>query len=87
MIFQGGAVPMSAVELVTSSTLETKIVLVICLIFSLASWFVIPTAQPPGRTVLQRDGDEHSAARRLPVRDEAAAVTLSATLPRGRAFL
>lgn len=41
MIVQGGAVPMTAVELITSASLETKIVLGICVVFSLASWFVI----------------------------------------------
>ena len=38
---QGGAVPMTATELVMAASLETKIVLVICALFSLASWFVI----------------------------------------------
>lgn len=41
MIFQAGAVPTSAAELVAAASLETKIVLVICVLFSLASWFVI----------------------------------------------
>jgi biopolymer transport protein TolQ len=40
-MMQGGAVPMTAAELVAASSLETKIVLVICALFSLASWFVI----------------------------------------------
>ena len=42
MILQaGGAVPRSAVELVLTASLETKIVLVITAIFSLVSWFII----------------------------------------------
>jgi biopolymer transport protein TolQ len=41
MMLQGGAVPMSAVELITSASLETRIVLGICVVFSLASWWVI----------------------------------------------
>ena len=42
MILQaGGAVPRSAVELVLTASLETKIVLVITAVFSLVSWFII----------------------------------------------
>ena len=42
MILQtGGAVPRSAVELVLTASVETKIVLVITAVFSLVSWFII----------------------------------------------
>ncbi len=42
MILQaGGAVPASAVELVLTASVETKIVLVITAVFSLVSWFII----------------------------------------------
>ena len=42
MILQaGGAVPRSAVELVLTASLETKIVLIITAVFSLVSWFII----------------------------------------------
>jgi len=40
-MMQGGAVPMTWPELIAASSVETKIVLVICALFSLASWFVI----------------------------------------------
>jgi biopolymer transport protein TolQ len=41
MLQQGGAIPQSVLELVMVSSLETKIVLVVIGVFSLASWFVI----------------------------------------------
>src|SRR6476619_8041774 len=42
MILQtGGAVPRSAVELVLTSSTETKVVLIITAVFSLVSWFII----------------------------------------------
>ena len=41
MMQQGGAVPMTWVELIAASSIETRVVLVICLLFSLASWWVI----------------------------------------------
>ena len=37
----GGAVPRSLMDLLRISSTETKIVLVICAIFSIASWFLI----------------------------------------------
>ena len=40
-MLQGGAVPMSGIELLTMASLETKIVVAICVLFSAASWFVI----------------------------------------------
>lgn len=41
MMLQGGAVPTSPMELIAVASLETKIVLVILAIFSIASWFII----------------------------------------------
>lgn len=41
MLQVGGAVPGSAWELVTTSSTETKVVLVVTVIFSLVSWFII----------------------------------------------
>jgi biopolymer transport protein TolQ len=41
VILQGGAVPRSAVELVLTASLETKLVLVVTAVFSLVSWFII----------------------------------------------
>ncbi len=42
MILQaGGAVPSTPMELVLTASLETKIVLAICVLFSLVSWFII----------------------------------------------
>ena len=42
MILQaGGAVPRTPLELVLTASLETKIVLIITMIFSLVSWFII----------------------------------------------
>ena len=79
----GGAVPRSAVELVLTASLETKIVLAITALFSLVSWFIIvlqvvavPRLEPAGRQVLRRDGAHHPAAGRLSRGDEAAAVAL-----------
>jgi biopolymer transport protein TolQ len=40
-MMQGGAVPTSAIDLIRIASPETKIVLVLCAIFSLASWFII----------------------------------------------
>jgi biopolymer transport protein TolQ len=40
-MLQGGAVPMSGIELLAMASLETKIVVAICVLFSAASWFVI----------------------------------------------
>lgn len=41
LLQQGGAVPQSVLELVRTSSIETKVVLVVIALFSLASWFVI----------------------------------------------
>ncbi len=42
MILQaGGAIPRTPIELVLTASLETKIVLVITMVFSLVSWFII----------------------------------------------
>ena len=41
MLLQGGAVPMTWVELIAASSTETRVVVVLCLLFSLASWWVI----------------------------------------------
>lgn len=41
MLLQGGAVPVSALDLIRTSGPETKVVLLILVIFSLASWFII----------------------------------------------
>ncbi|MBA2457861.1 MAG: MotA/TolQ/ExbB proton channel family protein [Gemmatimonadales bacterium] len=42
MILQaGGAVPSTPMELVLTASLETKIVLAICVLFSLVSWFIL----------------------------------------------
>ena len=40
-MMQGGAVPTSAIDLIRIASPETKVVLVACAIFSLASWFII----------------------------------------------
>jgi len=37
----GGAVPRTPMELVLTASLETKIVLLITVVFSLVSWFII----------------------------------------------
>ncbi len=42
MILQaGGAIPRTPIELVLTASLETKIVLIITMVFSLVSWFII----------------------------------------------
>ncbi len=41
MLQSGGAVPSSTLDLVLTSSLETKVVLVITALFSLISWFII----------------------------------------------
>lgn len=41
MLQQGGAIPQSSLELVLSSSPETKVVLLVTAIFSLVSWFII----------------------------------------------
>jgi len=40
-MLQGGAVPRTALELVLISSIETRVVLVITAVLSLAAWFVI----------------------------------------------
>ena len=41
MLQVGGAVPTSALELVATSSVETKVVLVVIAVFSLTAWFII----------------------------------------------
>jgi biopolymer transport protein ExbB/TolQ len=41
MLLQTGAVPTTVLELIAVSSLETKIVLAVIAVFSLAGWFVI----------------------------------------------
>ena len=42
MILQtGGAIPRTPIELVLTASLETKLVLLVTVIFSLVSWFII----------------------------------------------
>jgi biopolymer transport protein TolQ len=41
MLQVGGAVPKSSIELVLTSSTETKVVLVVTAVFSLVSWFII----------------------------------------------
>lgn len=57
MMFQvGGALPTSAWELVTTSSVATKIVLLVLVVFSLVSWFLIALKWVQFRKV-RRQGD------------------------------
>jgi biopolymer transport protein TolQ len=75
----GGAVPSSAWELVRASSVETKVVLVVLAVFSLASWYVIALKWWQFRRMRRlgdrflrevekapRLGDAYHAAMRLP---------------------
>jgi biopolymer transport protein TolQ len=87
MLQVGGAVPTSALELVATSSVETKVVLVVIAVFSLTAWFIIIMKWWQFRR-LNRQADkffgqmEHSTR----LQDAYRAVARQAASPYGRIF-